>query len=148
MERNIHATHHWLIIPKTESRWLSGVVTFLIIAFGAIGIRQMVLAMSGGVLVFNVIFSVIFVTTGIGLWALKNWARILAQGFCFWTMFVMIIGLLNPFTAGDMMARGVDPMTNTPLIVLALVVWSGFWLSIIHILGKYKGSFKRFISAE
>lgn len=91
-----------------------------------------------GALLMAVFWSVL----GLGLWMLHPIARGIVV-FVLWVLvFVLIVGVINPFTAGDISAEGGTP---PPWWKLALWVTPpvAIIVAILHILGKYKPQFGR-----
>lgn len=79
---------------------------------------------------------------GTGLWMLHPIARGVAVFLLWLLMFVLIVGVINPFSAGDILAQG-----GTPPPAWQLALWVAppvaVVVAILHILGKYKPHFGR-----
>lgn len=77
---------------------------------------------------------------GTGLWMLHPIARSIAVLLLWILMVVLIVGVINPFSAGDIIAQG-----GTPPPAWQLALWVAppvaVIVAILHILGKYKAHF-------
>jgi hypothetical protein len=101
-----------------------------------------VIFISAGFTILGVMGLYPLVIIAAGLWRLVSWARLLTV-ICLWfAVIVLPIGVLSPFNAGDIMLAGKDP--PSPLIItlkLLPIIVAGLWG--LHVLGKYRGEFKR-----
>jgi len=105
-------------------------------------LRMTVICISVGFIIFGVIGLYPLVILAVGLWRLVSWVRLVTV-ICLWFAVILLpIGVLSPFNAGDMMLSGKDPPSSIiiALILLPIIVAGLWWL---HILGKYRGEFKR-----
>ena len=105
-------------------------------------LRMTVIFISVGFTILGVIGLYPLVILAVGLWRLVSWARHLTV-ICLWLAVLLLpIGALSPFNAGDMMLAGKDPLSPIIIALILLpIVLSGLWG--LHILGKYRGEFKR-----
>ena len=105
-------------------------------------LRITVVFISAGFTILGVMGLYPLVILAAGLWRLVAWARLLTV-ICLWfTVLILPIGVLSPFNAGDMILAGKDP--PSPFIIalkLVPIIVAGLWG--LHILGKYRGEFKR-----
>lgn len=79
---------------------------------------------------------------GYGLWRLHPLARV-AVVFLLWSAIaVLIVGVINPFTAGDLMLEqgGAPSAWELALWIAPLIA---AFLAVLHVLGKHKAEFRR-----
>jgi len=88
----------------------------------------------------NFVTIAIFLSICRGLFFLKKYALPFAQIIIFFGVFAAIVGVINPFVAGDMMAQGIEPPPAWKLL-LSVSPYVAVCLWFLHILGKYKSKF-------
>ena len=71
---------------------------------------------------------------------MMSWARWVAVVILWILIFVLVVGIINPYMASDMMSAGKKPPSVATLLAyivpaVTAIVW------VLHILGKYKGRF-------
>jgi len=75
---------------------------------------------------------------------MMSWARGVAVVILWFLIYVLVVGIINPYMASDMMNAGkVPPSVATLLAYIVPAVTAIVW--VLHILGRYK---RRFDSIE
>jgi len=87
------------------------------------------------------ILAMLLLATSYGLARLKTWARIVNVVLLWMLMVILVVGVINPFHASDMMTAGSDPPSVTGLLVFITPGIAGI-LWFLHVLGKYKALFR------
>jgi hypothetical protein len=128
-------------MPRTTSRSLLAVVLALVALCGSLAVYWLVELLQKPYLGALIMLAA-WLMLGYGLWRLHPVARGIVVFLLWIAIAVLIVGVINPFTAGDLMlARGGAPsawelaLWIAPLIAASLVV--------LHILGKHKAEFQR-----
>jgi hypothetical protein len=101
--------------------------------------NQLWLAASGRLL--NGVIAAFLLAGAIGLCRRLRWARLISLVFL-WGIIAAAIGSMSPFRAGDDLLAGMEPPSVT-FLILQLAMVCAFTLSCMHVLGKYKDSFRR-----
>ena len=83
----------------------------------------------------------LYAVTSFGLIRMKSWARWVTVTFLGILVVVLVIGVINPFMAGDWMSAGMTPPSVATLLAFivpaeVVIIW------MLHILGKYKDRFE------
>ena len=106
-----------------------------------VSLRMTVLLLSAGLVILGFMGLYPAVILAVGLWRLAAWARFLTV-ICLWCTVLLPIGMLSPFSAGDIILAGQDP-PNPSMILLRFLPIMVAALFGLHILGKYRGEFNR-----
>ena len=122
------------LFPKTKIRILRYTVLIICIGLAYLLIKSIIL---GGI--YRYIFALLFLLPIlVGLWLLKEPARLIANGIIIFASIVVPFGLINPFAA----INAPDP--NFPSVwelSISIFPWVIIGLVVAHILGKYKSEF-------
>lgn len=90
---------------------------------------------------FPPVLATLFLVSSYGLARLSSWARRLTVVVLWVLIFVLAVGVMNPFHASDMMAAGKDPPPVTTLLIFIIPGIAGI-LWCLHVLGKHKARFR------
>ena len=83
----------------------------------------------------------LFAVSSYGMLRLMSWARWVAVIILWILVVTLVVGILNPFMAGDLMSAGIKPPSVATLLAYIIpaeivIIW------VLHILGKYKRRFE------
>jgi predicted transporter len=121
------------ILPQTKSRPLQMVVIICSLLVAYLGIQTI---MAGGI--FRYLFaSLLIFPTAVGLWLLKEPARMLFSAVALLAIIFIPAGIFNPFYAMDHQGNP-PPVTDLALAIYPCVA---IGLFLVHILGKHKNEF-------
>jgi hypothetical protein len=122
------------LLPQTKSKTLMFVV--LVICSGIAYLCGLQFYLGG---VERALFAVVFLMpVGVGLWLLKEAARLLVSAIIMLLVIFVPFGIINPFAAMD--ALGPNPPDAWKL-AMAVFPWVVVGLWLVHILGKHKSEF-------
>jgi len=90
---------------------------------------------------FELWLAFLFAVISYGMLRMTSWARGMTVVFLWLLVFVLIVGIINPYMAGDWMSAGIKPPSVATLLAYiipaeAAIIW------VLHILGKYKRRFE------
>ena len=90
---------------------------------------------------FELWLAFLFAVISYGMLRMTSWARGMTVVYLWLLVFVLIVGIINPYMAGDWMSAGLKPPSVATLLAYiipaeAAIVW------VLHILGKYKRRFE------
>ncbi len=82
----------------------------------------------------------LFAVASYGMLRMASWARWVTVVFL-WVLIFLVVGIINPYLAGDWMSAGIKPPSVATLLAYiipaeAAIIW------VLHILGKYKRRFE------
>lgn len=87
------------------------------------------------------ILAALFLASSYGILRLWSWARWVAVVSLWLLILVLVVGIINPYTAMEMMHAGKSPPSVISLLAFIVPAVSAI-LWILHILGKYKTKFR------
>ena len=122
------------LLPKTEIKLLKYTVFLICVGIAYIAVKNLIW---GGVdrYVFVLLF---LIPSCIGLWLLKEPARLIINGIIIFFSILAPFGLINPFAAINDYGPNPPSVWELSISIFPLVL---IGLVIAHILGKYKNEF-------
>ena len=89
---------------------------------------------------FEPLLAFLFAVASYGMLRMASWARWVTVVFL-WVLIFLVVGIINPYLAGDWMSAGIKPPSVATLLAYiipaeAAIIW------VLHILGKYKRRFE------
>jgi hypothetical protein len=114
--------------------------TVLAVAFlmAAAALHQMYVSLDGGPI--NAVLAALLISGIVGITRKVRWGRRIAVAFL-WGSIIISFGSLSPFSAGDLMAEGIEP----PSILTLGLRFAGncaIAITCLHYLGKHKSMFR------
>lgn len=123
------------ILPMTKSKMLQGTIIVLCVTMLCVFIIAILV---GGVP--RILFAIfIILPNTVGLWLMKEPARLIVSTFIMFLVIVVPLGLINPFAAMDAQDQNSPDVWS---LVLEIYPWVAVGLFVVHILGIHKHEFK------
>ena len=82
----------------------------------------------------------LFAVASYGMLRMASWARWVTVVFL-WVLIFLVVGIINPYLAGDWMSAGIKPPSVATLLAYIIPAEAAIIL-VLHILGKYKRRFE------